>query len=70
MPQKGNEPPAQGVALGNGVCNSRPQGAKALTDATLIPFQGEGSVRFIHRALPWAIRSLAFLAAHRAVAAH
>ncbi len=65
---KGQKQIAYGNAVGHWDIRSRPERAKAMTDATLLPFQGGGGYVFsIPRVLPWAMRSQAFQAVCRAV---
>ena len=72
-PRRGNERLAQGIALGKGVRQAPPlKGQKPVykgialvchhlgrhPDITLLPFQGEGRLPPIPRAMPWAKFSL------------
>ena len=64
-PRRGNEPPAQGNALGKERRNNRPERAKALLSDKAFALSGAYVVCSIPRALPWAVSSLAFQAAYR-----
>ncbi len=64
MPRRGNGPPAQSNALGDDISDKRPEGAKALNECHAFALSGRGfRARTLHRALPWAMCSLAFQAA-------
>ncbi|MCR4809874.1 MAG: hypothetical protein K5896_08435 [Prevotella sp.] len=62
-PRRGNELPAQGIALGNGCPQSTPcKGKSIIGEVGLLPFQGEFTLVLVPRAMPWAECLLAFQA--------
>ena len=65
-PRRGNEPSAQGNALGDRAFKPRPERAKAIVGCkAFAPCRGDSGTPSIPRALPWAICVLAFQAVCR-----